>query len=128
VAAGVLLAALAGPGLVQSAASPPAPPGVLRPTETQWKSLKIATVEAIPFHSKSITEGNIAIDADLATPVYSPYSGRIVKLIAKWNDTVERGAPLFSVEASEFVEAQNDLITARRAAYRNRAADAGKGQ
>jgi cobalt-zinc-cadmium efflux system membrane fusion protein len=112
VGAGVLLAMLAGPGLVQSVASQPAPPGILRPTETEWKSLKIVTVEAIPFRSESVAEGNIAIDDDLATPVYSPYSGRVVELFAKPGDLVERGAPLFSVEASEFAEVQNDLITA----------------
>jgi cobalt-zinc-cadmium efflux system membrane fusion protein len=93
------------------------PPGVFKPTETQWKGLKIVTVETIPFHSESITEGNIAIDDDLTTPVYSPYSGRVVKLIAKWGDTVARGSPLFSVEASEFVQAQNDLITALAALH-----------
>jgi membrane fusion protein, heavy metal efflux system len=97
---------------VQSVASQPAPPGILRPTETEWKSLRIVTVEAIPFRSESVAEGNIAIDDDLATPVYSPYSGRVVELFAKPGDLVERGAPLFSVEASEFAEAQNDLITA----------------
>jgi membrane fusion protein, heavy metal efflux system len=76
------------------------------------EELRIVTVEAIPFRSESVAEGNIAIDDDLATPVYSPYSGRVVELFAKPGDLVERGAPLFSVEASEFAEAQNDLITA----------------
>jgi membrane fusion protein, heavy metal efflux system len=109
--------AIAGLRLSEPVASQPAPPaqlppGVFKPTDLQWKGLRIATVEAIPFRSESITEGNIAIDDDRTTPVYSPYSGRVVKLIARWGDTVERGAPLFSVEASEFVQAQNDLITA----------------
>ena len=116
------VAVIAGLRLSQPVASQPAPaaplpPGVFKPTETQWKGLKIVTVEAVPFHSESITEGNIAIDDDLTTPVYSPYSGRVVKLIAKWGDSVQRGAPLFSVEASEFVQAQNDLITALAALH-----------
>jgi cobalt-zinc-cadmium efflux system membrane fusion protein len=66
----------------------------------------------ITFHSESITEGNIALDDDLTTPVFSPYSGRVIKLIARLGDTVQRGAALFSLEATEFVQAQNDLITA----------------
>ena len=81
-------------------------------TEAQWKGFKIAPVTVVAFHSTSITEGNIALDDDLTTPVFSPYSGRVVKLIARLGDTVARGAPLFSLEASEFVQAQNDLITA----------------
>jgi cobalt-zinc-cadmium efflux system membrane fusion protein len=59
-----------------------------------------------------VTEGNIAIDDDLTTPVFSPYSGRVSKLLAKLGDRVERGAPLIAVEAQEFVQGQNDLISA----------------
>jgi multidrug efflux pump subunit AcrA (membrane-fusion protein) len=35
-----------------------------------------------------------------------------VKLFARAGDTVRQGDPLFAVEASEFVQAQNDLISA----------------
>ena len=113
----ILGIALIGPRLVEPVVGQPAkppelPPGVFKPTEAQWKGFKIATVELATFRSDSITEGNIALDDDLTTPVFSPYSGRVVKLIARLGDTVQRGAPLFSVEASEFVQAQNDLITA----------------
>jgi membrane fusion protein, heavy metal efflux system len=53
---------------------------------------------------------HIAIDDDLTTPVFSHYSGRVIKLIAKLGDHVEPGAPLFEIQATEFVQAQNDLI------------------
>ena len=86
-------------------------PMAFKPTEAQFKGLTIATVDAVNFHSESITEGNIALDDDLTTPVFSPYSGRVVKLIARLGDAISRGAPLFAVEATEFVQAQNDLIT-----------------
>ncbi len=59
-----------------------------------------------------VTEGNIAIDDDLTTPVFSPYSGRVIRLIAKLGDHVARGQPLMAVAASEFVQGQNDLVTA----------------
>ena len=45
-------------------------------------------------------------------PRSSPYSGRVTRLIAKPGDHVERGAPLFAIEASEFVQGHNDLVTA----------------
>jgi cobalt-zinc-cadmium efflux system membrane fusion protein len=115
--ASVLAVVFAGPRLVHPGASQPAPqpaapPGAFAPTEAQLKGFKVAPVAAFTFHSESIAEGNIAIDDDLNTPVFSPYSGHVVQLIAKLGDEVARGAPLFKVEASEFVQAANTLITA----------------
>jgi membrane fusion protein, heavy metal efflux system len=75
-------------------AAPQTQPGTFRPTKEQWTGLKVATVRAITFRPERVTEGNIAIDDDLTTPVFSPYSGRVIKLIAKLGDHVERGAPL----------------------------------
>jgi cobalt-zinc-cadmium efflux system membrane fusion protein len=62
--------------------------------------------------SEELTEGKIAVNGDRATPVFSPYSGRVTRVIAGLGDTVKSGAPLATVEASEFVLAQNDLSTA----------------
>jgi cobalt-zinc-cadmium efflux system membrane fusion protein len=87
-------------------------PGIFRPTSAQLAGFKIEPVRLVTFRSERITEGNIAIDDDLATAVFSPYSGRVVRLIARLGDRVLPGAPLFAVEASEFVQAMNDLITA----------------
>jgi membrane fusion protein, heavy metal efflux system len=64
------------------------------------------------FRPEQVTEGTIAVDDDLTTPVFSHYSGRVIKVIAMLGDVVEPGAPLFVIHASEFVQAQNDLITA----------------
>ena len=86
--------------------------GSFRPTREQWAGIKVATVQAMTFRPERLTEGNIAIDDDLTTPVFSPYSGRVIKLIAKLGDHVERAAPLMAVESTEFVQAQNDLVTA----------------
>ena len=86
--------------------------GTFRPTGEQWAGFKIEPVLLVSFRPEQVTEGNIAIDDDLTTPVFSPYSGRVIKLIAKLGDYVEPGAPLFAIQASEFVQAQNDLITA----------------
>jgi cobalt-zinc-cadmium efflux system membrane fusion protein len=102
------------PGRSQPAPQPAAasPPGTFKPTEEQWKALKIEAVEMRSFRPEQVTEGNIALDDDLNTPVFSPYSGRVTRLIAMLGDKVERGAPLFAVDATEFVQAANTLITA----------------
>ncbi|MBV8458603.1 MAG: efflux RND transporter periplasmic adaptor subunit, partial [Acetobacteraceae bacterium] len=86
--------------------------GIFRPTKEQWAGFKIEPVRQLSFRPEQVTEGNIAVDDNLTTPVFSHYSGRVIKVIAMLGDVVEPGAPLFVIHASEFVQAQNDLITA----------------
>ena len=93
-------------------AEAPSPPGTFRATAQQLKSLTVEPVGLHGFVSEELTEGKIAVNADRATPVFSPYSGRVTRVIAGLGDTVKAGAPLAAVAASEFVQAQNDLTTA----------------
>jgi len=93
-------------------AAAPSPPGTFRATPQQLKSLTVESVAVYAFTSEELTEGKIAVNGDLATPLFSPYSGRVTRVIAGLGDTVKSGAPLATVEASEFVQAQNDLSTA----------------
>jgi len=86
--------------------------GAFRPSDTQWASLKLAAVRQVAFRDERATEGKIAINDDTTTPVFSPYSGRVSRLIAKPGDYVEVGKPLFAIDASEYVQGQNDLVTA----------------
>ncbi len=81
-------------------------------TDRQWATLNVKPVEEQVFQDASETDGKIAIDDDLVTPVFSPYTGRVTKLIARAGDTVARGDPLFTIQASELAQAQNDLVTA----------------
>ena len=85
------------------------------PTPGQWAALKIAPVVQTVFHSEQMTDGKIAIDDDTMTPVFSPYSGRVIKLVAKAGDVVKQNDPLFTIEATEFIQAANDLIAAASA-------------
>ena len=89
-----------------------APPGTFKPTATEWAGLKVKPVITVTFRPEQATEGTIAVDDDLTTPVFSHYSGRVTKVLAMLGDVVEPGAPLFVIHATEFVQAQNDLITA----------------
>ena len=61
---------------------------------------------------RSVTDGKIATDDDHTTQVFSPFSGRVTKVFAKAGDVVKAGQPLFAVQASEFVQAQSDLVAA----------------
>ena len=68
------------------------------------------------FRTEHTSEGKIAIDDDATTPVFSPYSGRVTKLFAKAGDNVEKGARCSPSTATEFVQAQNDLVIGRERA------------
>jgi len=93
-------------------AAAPAPPGTFRATPQQLKTFTVQSVQVHAFVSEELTEGKIGVNGDRATPVISPYSGRVTRVIAGLGDTVRAGAPLATVEASEFVQAQNDLKVA----------------
>lgn len=82
------------------------------PTPAEWASLTIQPVNERGFRAEHVTEGKIAIDEDRSTPVFSPYAGRVTKLLARPGDSVTQGQPLFVIEAADNVQAQNDFITA----------------
>ena len=44
--------------------------------------------------------------------MFSPYAGRVTKLLARPGDSVTQGQPLFVIEAADTVQAQNDFIAA----------------
>ena len=82
------------------------------PTPAEWASLTIEPVAEHDFRAEHITEGKIAVDEDRSTPVFSPYTGRVIQLMVKPGDQVAKGQPLFVIEASDTVQAQNDFISA----------------
>jgi cobalt-zinc-cadmium efflux system membrane fusion protein len=86
------------------------------PSASEWASLTIEPVSVKSFRSESVTEGKIAVDEDKSTPIFSPYAGRVTKLLAKPGDQVVKGQPLFVVEAADTVGAQNDFVAAVTAA------------
>src|SRR4030088_1791156 len=80
------------------------------PTPAEWASLTIQPVAERAFRAEHVTEGKIAVDEDRSTPVFSPYAGRVTKLLARPGDAVTQGQPLFTIEAADTVQAQNDFI------------------
>jgi cobalt-zinc-cadmium efflux system membrane fusion protein len=93
------------------AAAPAADAQAFKLTARQWSTIRIEPVKHHVFQDAHETDGKIAIDDDLVTPVFSPYTGRVVKLMARAGDDVARGDPLFSIQGTELAQAQNDLIT-----------------
>ena len=113
IAAFFLLPALFGNAApAETAADAPAADGSFKPTDQQWKGLHVMQVTSRAFPSISATDGKIALDDDLTTQVFSPYSGRVTKVLAHAGDVVAAGTPLFLVQASEISQAENDLVSA----------------
>jgi membrane fusion protein, heavy metal efflux system len=120
-AAVALLKQLSGGGANAEVNAPPIPPGMFRPTDTQWASLKVEEIHLVNFRTEHVTEGKIANDDDTTTPIFSPFTGRVTKLFVRAGDYVKPGAPLFAIDASELVQAQNDLVSAVAALATNQA-------
>ena len=120
-AAALIVLAIAGAGTVQrhllaaeSAAAPAGKPTgeTFHLTDEQVRSIGVEPVVTLKFHSEEVTDGKIAFNGDTLTPVYSPYSGRVTRVIAAPGAIVRRGQPLFELEANEYAQAETDLLTA----------------
>ncbi|OJY43342.1 MAG: efflux transporter periplasmic adaptor subunit [Rhizobiales bacterium 64-17] len=90
----------------------PRTPGTFEPTAAQWKTLTVEPVRWHVFTSQNATEGKITVNEDRSTPIYSPYSGRVKKLLARPGDELEAGQPLFVLEATDAVQVHNDFMAA----------------
>jgi membrane fusion protein, heavy metal efflux system len=82
------------------------------PTPAEWATLTIEPVTGRTFRAETVTEGKVAVDEDKSTPVFSPYAGRVMKLMVRPGDSVTQGQPLFVIEAADTVQAQNDFVAA----------------
>jgi cobalt-zinc-cadmium efflux system membrane fusion protein len=82
------------------------------PTPAEWASLTVEPVTERAFRAEHVTEGKIAVNEESSTPIFSPFAGRVTKLLVKPSDVVERGQILFVVEAADTVQGLNDFVAA----------------
>jgi len=92
--------------------SPARAAGTFEPTPAQWATLTVEPVTQRVFRSRHVTEGKITVNEDHATPIYSPYSGRVKKLLVRPGDQLEAGQPILVLEATDAVQVHNDFIVA----------------
>lgn len=103
---------------VALAPNPPAAPDQFKLSKAQWAAMSVEPVLSRTFREELVTEGKIAIDEDHSTSIFSPYSGRAIRLLAMPGDQVKAGQPLIVLEANETVQTQNDFIGASTAAMK----------
>ena len=117
-AALLIILAIAAFGRLTAHAEAPAsagPAGVFRPTDAQWRDFDVRAIQPMSFQDEQDTDGKISTNDDHTTPVFSPYTGRVTKVFVQAGAVVKKGQPLFAVQGSEFVQAQNDLGAAEAA-------------
>jgi membrane fusion protein, heavy metal efflux system len=90
------------------------------PSAAEWASLSVEPVSERVFRAEHVTEGKIAVNEESSTPIFSPFAGRVTKLLVKPSDIVERGQPLFIVEATDAVQGLNDFVAALSAVNKAR--------
>lgn len=87
-------------------------PGRFVLTDSQLATVTSVPVEQRLFYEDIATEGKISVDEYRATPVFSPYAGRVITIFARSGEQVKQGDKLFSLQANEMVQAQNDFLAA----------------
>ena len=85
---------------------------LVRIDDEQMPSITIEPVSSLPFLAEKVATGKIGFNEDVMTPVFSPYTGRIVRLLVKPGDNVDTATPLFEIDTPDLVQAGQDLIAA----------------
>ncbi len=94
-----------------SPASPSTDIAVLH--EHQRQQLTIEPVREQPVTVEQDMTGKVSFNEDRLTPVYTPYAGRVLEVLAHKGAEVRPGQPLLVLESPELVTVQNDLAAAR---------------
>lgn len=81
-------------------------------TGDELKTVKVEKVAERVFTVERDTIGNIDFNQDAALQVFTPYPGRITRLLAKAGDDVKKGQLLFEIASPDLVNAESTLISA----------------
>jgi cobalt-zinc-cadmium efflux system membrane fusion protein len=93
-----------GPAVINAATS------TVRLNTPQMQHLALATVTMQGFREEKLATGKIAFNEEFMTPVFSPYAGRVTRVIATPGDVVQPTSPLLELYTPDFIQAQSDLI------------------
>lgn len=86
-------------------------PGEIQLTSAQLPELKIGPVTAQNFESRREAIGIIDFNQDKTVQVFSPYQGRIGKMLVRAGDEVTRGQVLYTVQVPDIATAAAALIS-----------------
>ena len=84
----------------------------LQLTTDQAKDLSVGPVESVIFERRRDALGVIDFNQDQTVQVFSPYQGRISKVLIKAGDSVKAGQALYTVLIPDLAAAASTLVTA----------------
>jgi cobalt-zinc-cadmium efflux system membrane fusion protein len=97
-------ASVAGPGAPAEAAH------IVNLTEAQLQSVKVMPVAQFAFAVQREAVGYVDFNQDRTVQVFSPWAGRIKQVFVRTGEDVKQGAPLFSIDSPDLVQAESNLI------------------
>jgi membrane fusion protein, heavy metal efflux system len=95
------------------ATTPKTPADTVEATPEQLRQVHIESVREMEMASDLETTGKIGFNEDRMTPVFAPYSGRVLELLANKGDVVQPGQALLVIESPDLVSTVHDLTEAR---------------
>jgi cobalt-zinc-cadmium efflux system membrane fusion protein len=81
--------------------------------ENQLRQVSIQPVAPRAITVDRNATGKVSFNEDRLTPVFTPYAGRVLELLANKGTSVGKNQPLVILESAELVAAQNDLASVR---------------
>lgn len=77
----------------------------------EFAKFKVEPVGERGFSVQRETVGNIAFNEELSVQIFPPFQGKIISLFARAGDSVQKGAPLFTIDSPDLVQAESTLIS-----------------
>ena len=87
-------------------------PGVFRPDAAQLRGLTLITATRAALEDGLELTGKVAVDDDRTTPITSPLTGRVQRVLAEPGARVRQGQVLAILAANEAVDGRGQLATA----------------
>lgn len=76
----------------------------------QVEAISIEPVEQREFRITKDALGSIAYNENLLVQVFTPYAGRIIDTFFNLGDEVKKGAPLFTIDSPDLLQAESTLL------------------
>ncbi|MBO0857944.1 MAG: efflux RND transporter periplasmic adaptor subunit [Chloracidobacterium sp.] len=97
----------------EASSVPPEQPGMAAATGEQMRQIDVEPVTAHTLELERETTGKVAFNEERMTPVFTPYTGRVIEVSASKGAVVHSGQPLITIESPDMVVVQNELDAAR---------------
>ena len=89
------------------------PNDLIETTPEQLKQIHVEAVREQTIDLDLEATGKVGFNEDRMTPVFAPYGGRVMEVLANKGDVVHAGRPLLVIESPDLIATVNDLAEAR---------------